>query len=93
MEAIETIKLILGVGESLGGRLLLFDALSMEFRTVRIRRDPDCVVCGNHPTVTELIDYEEFCGFPGAAHSATGEPAGQGGSAQTGARPGAGPQT
>lgn len=101
MEAIETIKLILGLGESLSGRLLLFDALAMEFRTVRIRRDPDCVVCGDHPTVTELIDYEEFCGFPGAAHSATGEPAstgggsapggGQAGSAQTGARPGADP--
>lgn len=86
MQAIETIKLILDLGESLNGRLLLFDALSMEFHTVRIRRDPDCIVCGDHPTVTELIDYDEFCGFPGA-HNATGEPAGQAGSAQTGAGP------
>ena len=81
IQAIETIKLILDLGESLSGRLLLFDALSMEFRTVRIRRDPDCPVCGDHPTVTELIDYDEFCGFPGGAHSTTGEPAGQAGSA------------
>ena len=71
IEAVETIKLILGAGESLSGRLLLFDALSMEFRVVRIRRDPDCAVCGDHPTVTELIDYDEFCGFPGA-HAAAG---------------------
>jgi adenylyltransferase/sulfurtransferase len=66
IEAIETIKLILGAGDSLSGRLLLFDALAMEFRVVRIRRDPECAVCGDHPTVTELIDYDEFCGFPGA---------------------------
>jgi molybdopterin/thiamine biosynthesis adenylyltransferase/molybdopterin converting factor small subunit len=66
IEAIETIKLILGAGDSLCGRLLLFDALAMEFRMVRIRRDPECAVCGDHPTVTELIDYDEFCGFPGA---------------------------
>ena len=72
IQAIETIKLILGAGESLSGRLLLFDALSMEWRTVRIRRDPECVVCGDHPTVTELIDYEEFCGFPGGGHAAAG---------------------
>ncbi|MSQ28602.1 MAG: molybdopterin-synthase adenylyltransferase MoeB [Dehalococcoidia bacterium] len=61
IEAIETIKLILGLGESLSGRLLLFDALSMEFRQMKLRRDPQCPVCGDHPTVTELIDYEEFC--------------------------------
>jgi MoaD family protein len=65
IQAIETIKLILAVGESLSGRLLLFDALSMEWRSVRINRDPECAVCGDHPTVTALIDYEEFCGFPG----------------------------
>jgi adenylyltransferase/sulfurtransferase len=76
IQAIETIKLILGVGESLGGRLLLFDALSMEWRTVRIHRDPDCAVCGDHPTVTALIDYEEFCGFPGGSHAAAGLSAG-----------------
>lgn len=62
LQAIETTKLILGIGESLNGRLLLFDALSMEFRQVRIRRDPNCVVCGDNPTVTKLIDYEAFCG-------------------------------
>ena len=76
IQAIETIKLILGAGESLSGRLLLFDALSMEWRTVRIRRDPECVVCGDHPTVTELVDYEEFCGFPGGSHAAAGLAAG-----------------
>jgi molybdopterin/thiamine biosynthesis adenylyltransferase/molybdopterin converting factor small subunit len=65
IQAIETIKLILNIGESLSGRLLLVEALSMEFRQVRIRRDPKCAVCGDNPTVTELIDYEEFCGAPG----------------------------
>jgi adenylyltransferase/sulfurtransferase len=62
IQATEVLKLILGVGESLNGRLLLYDALSMETRTVRIRKDPNCVVCGEHPTVTSLIDYDEFCG-------------------------------
>jgi len=62
IQATEVLKLILGVGESLNGRLLLYDALSMETRQVRIRRDPDCVVCGDNPTVTQLIDYDEFCG-------------------------------
>ena len=62
IQATEVLKLILGVGESLNGRLLLYDALSMETRTVRIRKDPDCVVCSDHPTVTQLIDYDEFCG-------------------------------
>ncbi len=65
--AIETIKLILGVGEPLVGRLLLFDALAMEFRQVKTRRDPKCPLCGENPTVTELIDYDEFCGFPSDA--------------------------
>jgi MoaD family protein len=64
IQAVETVKLILGIGESLSGRLLLFDALAMEFRQVHIRRDPNCVVCGDNPTVTELIDYEGFCGAP-----------------------------
>jgi adenylyltransferase/sulfurtransferase len=62
IQAMETIKLILGIGRSLNGRLLLFDALSMEFREVRIRRDPHCAVCGNKPTIRQLIDYDEFCG-------------------------------
>ena len=64
IQAIETIKLILGLGDSLAGRLLLFDALAMEFREVKLRRDPECPVCGDNPTITELIDYVEFCGLP-----------------------------
>jgi len=62
IQATEVLKLILGVGESLHGRLLLYDALAMEFRQVRIRRDPKCVLCGDNPTVTELIDYDAWCG-------------------------------
>ena len=58
----EAIKLLTGVGESLAGRLMIYDALEMNYRTVRVRKDPDCAVCGQNPTVTELIDYEEFCG-------------------------------
>lgn len=64
IEAVEAIKLILAKGEPLIGRLLLFDALSMEFREMKVEKDPNCPVCGNHPTVTELIDYEQFCGVP-----------------------------
>lgn len=55
-------KLILGIGESLSGRLLLIDALDMDFRPVKLRRNPDCPLCGESPTVTELIDYVAFCG-------------------------------
>jgi molybdopterin/thiamine biosynthesis adenylyltransferase len=68
IQAVETIKLITGAGEPLVGKLLLFDALAMEFTTVNLRWDPDCPVCGKNPTVTELIDYDQFCGLsPGAA--------------------------
>ena len=63
VQATEAIKLIVGVGEPLVGRLLIFDALEMDFQTVKIRRDPACPVCGDKPTVTELIDYEQFCGL------------------------------
>jgi sulfur-carrier protein adenylyltransferase/sulfurtransferase len=63
IQATEAIKLILGVGEPLVGRLLLYDALKNEFTTVKLRWDPDCPVCGKNPTVTELIDYEAFCGL------------------------------
>jgi molybdopterin/thiamine biosynthesis adenylyltransferase len=63
IQAVEAIKLITGVGEPLVGRLLLFDALAMEFTTVRLRWDPQCPVCGENPTVTELIDYDAFCGL------------------------------
>jgi molybdopterin/thiamine biosynthesis adenylyltransferase/rhodanese-related sulfurtransferase len=61
LQANETIKLLLGIGEPLVGRLLLFDALETEFSEVRLRRDPECPVCGEHPTITEYIDYVEFC--------------------------------
>jgi adenylyltransferase/sulfurtransferase len=64
IQAIETLKLILEIGESLVSRLLLFDALSMEFRLVKLRRDPKCPLCGDDPTIHELIDYEGFCGAP-----------------------------
>jgi len=63
IQAAEVIKLILGVGESLSGRLLIFDALGLSFREVVLNRNPECPVCGDHPTVTELIDYEGFCGI------------------------------
>ncbi len=64
IQAVETIKLILNIGESLVNRLLLFDSLTMEFREVRIPRDPACPLCGDNPTIHELIDYEAFCGAP-----------------------------
>jgi molybdopterin/thiamine biosynthesis adenylyltransferase/rhodanese-related sulfurtransferase len=65
IQATETIKLILGKGESLIGRVLLVDALGMKFRQLRLRKNPDCPVCGTHPTITTLIDYQEFCGIRG----------------------------
>ncbi len=65
MQATEAIKLILGKGEPLIGRLLLVDALGMKFRELKLRKNPDCPVCGTHPTVTKLIDYQEFCGIRG----------------------------
>ncbi|MGH9664821.1 MAG: ThiF family adenylyltransferase, partial [Bryobacteraceae bacterium] len=64
VQATETAKLILGKGESLAGRLLLYDALAMRFRELKLRRNPECPVCGDHPTITKLIDYQEFCGVP-----------------------------
>ncbi len=64
IQATETIKQILEIGEPLVGRLLLVDALTMEFRVVKLRRDPKCPLCGDDPTITELIDYEGFCGAP-----------------------------
>jgi adenylyltransferase/sulfurtransferase len=63
IQATEVIKLILGIGEPLVGRLLLVDALGMNFRTLKLRKNPDCPVCGTHPTVKELIDYDQFCGI------------------------------
>jgi sulfur-carrier protein adenylyltransferase/sulfurtransferase len=58
----EAIKLITGIGDPLAGRLMIYDALEMTYRTVQVRKDPECPVCGKEPTITELIDYEEFCG-------------------------------
>lgn len=75
IQANEALKLILGAGEPLVGRLLLFDALAMRFREMKLRKDPDCPVCGVAPTITALIDYEQFCGMPvvsderGGSHS------------------------
>jgi adenylyltransferase/sulfurtransferase len=71
IQALETIKLILGKGETLIGRLLLFDALNMKFRELKLRKNSDCPVCGVHPTITKLIDYEEFCGIRGEEHVVT----------------------
>jgi adenylyltransferase/sulfurtransferase len=62
IQVTEAIKLITGIGEPLAGRLMIYDALEMTYRTVRVRKDPECPVCGKNPTITELIDYEEFCG-------------------------------
>ena len=64
IQATEAVKLILGKGETLKGRLLLYDALNMKFRELKLRRNPECPVCGDNPTVTELIDYQQFCGIP-----------------------------
>jgi adenylyltransferase/sulfurtransferase len=64
VQASEVIKVLLGVGDSLVGRLLLIDVLTSTFRTLRLRRNPDCPVCGDHPSQTHLIDYERFCGLP-----------------------------
>ena len=72
IQATETIKLILGIGEPLIGRFLIYDALKMRFRELKLRKDPECPVCGTHPTVTKLIDYEQFCGIrpePAAAQT------------------------
>jgi adenylyltransferase/sulfurtransferase len=66
MQAIEAIKLIVGVGDPIMGRLIHFDALKMKFREFKLRKDPKCPVCGDHPSITELVDYEQFCGIPQA---------------------------
>ena len=72
LQALEAIKLVTGIGSSLVGRLLLFDGMKLQFREISLVKDPDCVVCGPHPTVTQLIDYEAFCGV-GAPPVANGE--------------------
>jgi adenylyltransferase/sulfurtransferase len=80
IQATETIKLVLGVGETLVGRLLVYDAMRMAFRELKVPKDPDCPVCGPRPSVRELIDYEAFCGMTPAEEqpSAPGAPAGVG---------------
>ena len=69
IQAMEVIKLIIGQGQPLIGRLLVFDALSIRFRELKLRKDPECPVCGAHPTITKLIDYEQFCGIRGEEHT------------------------
>ena len=72
IQATESIKLLTGIGQPLIGRFLIYDALNMKFRELKLRKDPDCPVCGTHPTVTKLIDYDQFCGIAPATqdHSA-----------------------
>lgn len=73
IQATEAIKIILGEGTTLKGRLQMFDALGMKFREMKIKRDPQCPICGDNPTVTQLIDYQQFCGMPQEEHSAEAE--------------------
>ena len=70
IQATEAVKLILGIGEPLIGRLLLYDALGMKFRELKLRKNPECPVCGEHPTITKLIDYHQFCGVPSPKEAA-----------------------
>ena len=70
IQATEAVKLILGIGEPLIGRLLLYDALGMRFRELKLRKNPECPACGDHPTITKLIDYHQFCGVPQPADAA-----------------------
>ena len=65
IQATEALKLLLGIGETLIGRLLIYDALDTSFQSVKLKKNPNCAVCGEHPTITKLIDYEQFCGVPG----------------------------
>ena len=73
MQAIEAIKMIIGIGDSLIGRLVSFDALKLRFKEFKIRKDPSCPICGDHPTIHELIDYDQFCGIPQADAEAARE--------------------
>ena len=73
LQALETIKLITGVGEPMTGRLLMFDAAKMGWRELKLRKNPECPACGENPTVTELIDYEEFCGVESTEEGVPGE--------------------
>jgi len=73
IQATETIKLIVGQGEPLVGRLLMYDSLGMKFREIRIRRDPKCPLCGDHPTITELMNYHELCGLEAPAETSVAD--------------------
>jgi sulfur-carrier protein adenylyltransferase/sulfurtransferase len=73
MQAIEAIKMIIGIGDPLIGRLVSFDALKLRFKEFKIRKDPTCPICGDHPTIHELIDYDQFCGIPQADAEAAKE--------------------
>ncbi len=68
LQATEAIKLLLGIGEPLIGRLMLYNALDMSFEFVKLRKNPHCKICGPEPDIKELIDYEAFCGVPGHDH-------------------------
>jgi adenylyltransferase/sulfurtransferase len=68
IQATEAIKLLLGIGSPLSGKLLLYNALDMSFEYVKLKKNPKCAICGEHPTITELVDYEAFCGVPGHDH-------------------------
>jgi adenylyltransferase/sulfurtransferase len=86
LQAAEAIKLILGAGSSLAGRLLLFDALELKFREIAVRRNPECPACGENPTVTELVDYQRFCGVGPEDDESGGEPLAQVGPREVKAR-------
>ncbi|MBV8376942.1 MAG: molybdopterin-synthase adenylyltransferase MoeB [Verrucomicrobia bacterium] len=73
MQAIEAIKMVIGIGDPLIGRLVSFDALKLRFKEFKIRKDPNCPICGDHPTIHQLIDYDQFCGIPQADAEAAKE--------------------
>ncbi len=74
LQATEALKLILGKGDTLVGRLVLYDALKMKFQEMKLRKDKNCPICGENPTITELIDYEQFCGIPQASEEEAVDP-------------------
>lgn len=78
IQATEAIKILLGIGNTLSGRLLLYDALDMRFREVKLRRDPACPACGEHPSISEMVEYEQFCGLPPTESTAQEEPVTEG---------------
>ena len=84
LQANEVIKVLLGIGDVAAGRLVIYDALKLSFRQLKLRRNPECLVCGEHPTVTELIDYEQFCGVPAFEGSSGGQAADGHGAADAG---------